>query len=64
MITLTKEDRLKAQLMVMQERAARQAQREEELRKEIQREAQKAKGLSMKDIDVEAMKQEVIKQYK
>jgi len=64
MATLCKEDRLKAQLMLMQDRSQRQAQREAELKKEIEKEALKAKGMSEKDIEMDEMKQEVLRIYK
>ena len=64
MITLSKEDRLRAQLMVMQERAQRQAEREEILKKEIEKEALRAKGYTQRDIDMAEMKEEVVRIYK
>ena len=65
MATLSKEDKLKAQLMLMQDRAQRSAQKEQELLKEIERQAQKKaykdKGLTQREMDLEETKGEVFK---
>ena len=65
MATLSKEDKLKAQLLLMQDRAQRSAQKEQELLKEIERQAQKKafkdKGLTQREKDLEEAKGEVFK---
>ena len=65
MATLSKEDKLKAQLLLMQDRAQRSAQKEQELLKEIERQAQKKafkeKGLTQREMDLEEAKGEVFK---
>ncbi len=68
MATLSKEDKLQAQLVVMQNRAQLNAQREERLQKELERQKAKqtllARGLSREQMYLEEAKQQVFEDLK
>jgi hypothetical protein len=68
MVTLSKEDKIAAQLALLEERAKRHAQKEEELRKELERQkakqAMRAKGLNDEDFYLEEAKKQVFNTLK
>ncbi len=58
MATLTKEDKMKAQLMLIQQRVFRQTEQQEQLQKEIAKEVLRQRGFSEREIVLEEVKQQ------
>ena len=63
MVTLTKEDKIKAQMALSNQRMQQHLEKQKKLQKELEKAELAAKGMSQREIDLQQMRQEVERMY-